>query len=273
MIADKPIKKTIDTLMIFGGLAIMLAIPINAYAATTQEAPLTIESPKVCSPGSHSICMPGPFTVNVSVPEGVIGGQIEVYWSWTGSPGQVQPNEHSWFTAAVNGVQVDRVFCPDFGDEVVEHQLCGSTTFQAAEGVTMSLTIQHADEERGPTPGSHRQIWVIHWEVIEPTPPIPVPTIMVDTPTPTMEAPTPTPTEAPITPVAPTPTVGTPTAVPTLPPPQPVSTLQPVLLPVTGADSGLSQELVDLSLRVLAKAGLLVFGLALVIIGIRRGLR
>jgi hypothetical protein len=302
MAANKSFKKT-DLLLIFSGLAILFATPITALSATSRVETLTIESPIVCSPETHSTCLPGPFTVDVNVPAGATGGQIEVYWFWIGRVGQVQSNEHSWFTAALNGVQVDRVFCPDFGDEIVGDQFCGSVTFQATQGDALSLSILHADEERGPTPGSHRQTWVIHWEVADPTLTIPAPTIPADTPTPTMEAPTPTlippldqptetpgvptptatdalltpvvptPTDTPVIPVVPPPIVLTPTLAPTLPPPPPADAVQPELIPITGGDSSLSRAQEGLSLRLLVNAGLIGLGLALVIIGVWRSSR
>lgn len=196
------------------------------YAPLNQEV-TELRSHGVCTPGTTANCAPGPFSQTVTVPDGTGSVSIDVYWVWEGNPGSIQPNEHSWFSAAVNGASAGRVYCQDFGDEIPDPQFCGSETLEVAPGDTLRLTIVHADEELGPTAGSHHQLWVLNWAAAPPPPPdTPTPTDVVQPPPPDTATPTATDVVGPPPPDTPTPTstdvvsppVGiTPTPTPTVP--------------------------------------------------------
>lgn len=235
-------------------LLIVIALHLSpsagqAFSGYFQSGDLVIESEKVCSPGTHNKCLPGPFSKTVEVPEGVSGVEIEVSWLSTGEEDQQQPNEHSNFTANHG---LGEIYCPDFGFSNDKPISCGSVSGEVAPGDSLKLTIQHADESQGPTPGSHRQIWVIHWvRSAAPSATATLPPAASDTPVPPAETAVPTPTgtsevlppgpTASATPetASPTPTSTvpaeeppapsyTPTATPEVLPPEPSATpLQP----------------------------------------------
>ena len=206
-------------------LLLIFASPVEDYFGQEAIEVTELESQVVCSPETHPACFPGPFSETVTVPADAGSVRIDVYWGWDGNPGSRQPNEHSQFSVAVNGNTAGQVYCPDAGDEVVGDVFCDSVTLDVSPGDELALTIRHADEEPGPTPGSHHQAWVLNW-FAAPTPPTPTPTQIppappVDTPTPTPVEPTPvepSPTPVEPTPVEPTPDTPTPTPIPPLPP-------------------------------------------------------
>lgn len=216
-------------------LLLIFASPVEDYFGQEAIEVTELESQVVCSPETHPACFPGPFSETVTVPADAGSVRIDVYWGWDGNPGSRQPNEHSQFSVAVNGNTAGQVYCPDAGDEVVGDVFCDSVTLDVSPGDELALTIRHADEEPGPTPGSHHQAWVLNW-FAAPTPPTPTPTQIppappVDTPTPTPVEPTPvepSPTPVEPTPVEPMPDTPTPTQVPPQPP---VDTPTPTSIP------------------------------------------
>lgn len=279
---------------IFVVILLALAQTDNSLASNHEDADENILSPRVCSPGTSPRCTAGPHAVPVPVPEGAVQASIEVFWEWEGQPGQVQPNEHSWFHLIIGGATVESIYCQDFGDDVPDLQHCGSTVANVEGLNTISLAIEHADEQQGPTPGSHHQRWFITWLTEEePTPPPPFPPEETPTPTPTPDEtpveptpptppvdPTPTPDETPVDPtpteipVDPTPTetpVDTPVAEPPFTPtpeppdPTPTPTPQPIL-PVTGADAGGGGS----NTNILVNSLFLLVGMALIFLGIRK---
>lgn len=198
----KPQKFLVKTFLSF--LAVFAIFLPTASGWTTPEqfqagGDLVLDSEKVCSPRTSNKCLPGPFQETVTIPEGVTGVNIDVYWIWTGDPTQNQSNEHSYFTATAGGNQLGQVYCQDFGNEAQTHSQCGSVSGSVSAGQTLTLEIVHADPNRGPTPGSHRQQWVLNWvEAVPPTnTPVVEPPVFTNTPTslpPTEVPPTNTPT-------------------------------------------------------------------------------
>ncbi len=251
--------------LVLAGLGLVALLIAKAVVISTSAAPITFQegeielvSPGVCSPNTSPRCGPGPYTVNFQVPDGVTGVSVDVYWIQTGEEGQIQPNEHSYFRAYFGGSQLGEVYCQDFGDDFGPPMFCGSVDGDVSAGQDLILEIRHADEESGPTPGSHEQYWVINW--IRPAPTAtfrptdtntPSPTVTVTatatatatvTPTltftPTEPPPTSTPTDTPSPTDTPTQPPPPPTDTPTEPPPPtntptepPPPTNTPVVLP------------------------------------------
>jgi hypothetical protein len=289
-------------LAVFTAAFTLLVSPLAGLAATLQEDTITMESASVCSPETHQICLPGPFSKTITVPQGVSQVSIDVYWVKEGTKQVIQPNEHSWFTANAGGKSLGSVYCRDFGDVINSPEFCGSVKGDVSPGETLNLTIEHADESEGVTPGSHRQIWQITWIMATQTPPPPTvtntpqptptlgdtpppqptasptvpqpePTIVDQTPTATDLPPTETPaaTQPADTPV--TVATSTPEPIDTLPPPSPPpgAALPTLLVPVTGADSTDAADMqTDPEANLFLNSGLVILGMALVFLGIRR---
>lgn len=221
-------------------LAFLFFYPLPARGLASpgsfQSGDLVLQSEKVCSPGTHNKCGPGPFTKTVTAPAGVSGVRVDVYWLSTGQASQNQPNEQSYF---IGSGGLGQVYCQDFGFSDVTPIFCGSASTEVTSGQTIELTILHADDVSGPTPGSHRQVWAVTW-VSSPGPsasPTPVDTAAAS-PTPLPATPTYGVTPTAISAGTPTGTPGvlpplTPTAVPTRNQTEPTSTASatPATLP------------------------------------------
>lgn len=225
----------IRQLLVLVGVSVVALLIAEAVVISTSAAPLALQqgeielvSPGVCSPNTSPRCGPGPYTVNLTVPNGVTGVNVDVYWMQTGEKGQIQPNEHSYFRAYFDGSQLGEVYCQDFGDDFGPPMFCGTVDGNVSAGQDLILEIRHADEVTGPTPGSHEQFWVINWIRPDATATFTAGPPPTDTPSPTVPAtatstvpPTATPT------LTDTPTEPPPTDTPTEPPPTDTPTEPP----------------------------------------------
>lgn len=223
-----------------------------------------LRSEVVCSPGTDVNC-PAESSQSLTVPPGTQAVRIDVFWRIVEDLGQPQPNEHSNFLLSTNGQTLGEVYCPDFGDTPGMTRLCGTVQTNVSPGETLTLMIQHADTQPGPTNGSHYQIWAINW-LQSPVTPSPSPTpeaFQQVLPYIAMQQP-PTPTTAPVVIVVPTAT-----PIPTYEVPEPVAITPLPVLPVTGGELSRNAKVPGLW-----AAGLVLGGtalLALLILHDRRG--
>jgi len=162
--ANKTAKWSVFLIVLVGVLLTGFAFSGTTAHADGPESELveigrtTRRSHVVCSPDTHKTCLPGPYAADppVEIPAEATHARIEASWIWTGHPGSIQNNEHSNMNSSLG-----TIYCQDFGDGLTEPQYCGSVEGEVEAGSTLSLSIVHADTEKGATPGSHVQEWEV----------------------------------------------------------------------------------------------------------------
>ena len=146
------------TLSILGLLCVILALilipvpPVLAAAPPLEEQTWT--STMLCAPGhcgggyeydSHTF----------DAPPGAVEAAVEVWWVWTGNPGQIQKNEIFYTSVGIE--------CNDPGDEIPP-QKCGETQF--AQSDNLEVTVTHGGYVSGPygqTAGSVYAKVIVRW--------------------------------------------------------------------------------------------------------------
>lgn len=131
-------------------LASIVALAGVSPVASTEAATETeiFHSRVVCAPGTHSSCLPGPYTETFSLNGGAFV-QVDVFVEHTG---HFETNEQSNFTSEL-GALLNCGPIPQGEAEVYCGQVSGRT------GDLLSLTIEHSGG--GSSTGSHRQRYEI----------------------------------------------------------------------------------------------------------------
>jgi hypothetical protein len=129
-------------------LSALFVLPLDTTQAEGLPDMVGFTSTVVCAPGSHSSCLPGPFTEHLSLdhPSPVV---IDVYLTHTG---YYETNEQSSFHSSIGEIPNCGPIPPDT-PEIYCGQVSG---FVSGD---LSLTIQHTGG--GTQTGSHQQRYEI----------------------------------------------------------------------------------------------------------------
>ena len=129
-------------------LSALVFLPLNTTQAEGLPHLVEFSSALVCAPGSHSSCLPGPFTEHLSLdrPSQVV---IDVYLTHTGN---YEANEQSSFHSSIGEIPNCGPIPPN-----TPEIYCGQVSGFLSDD--LSLTIQHTGG--GTHTGSHQQRYEI----------------------------------------------------------------------------------------------------------------